>query len=307
MRNSIARPEGMVFAHYFEGSTQSPIGGEAFMFSEDVHMGVMPIIAVKEKYSNFTVSTSGVDAGKATALLSSLCSYDRGNLRETLCEVVNELAHKLSHKGSAAFEVNSDDASAIKLINIPNRGLYRFPGFVAQLIPANNRARMKRSWSIAKANRVWFLDMPDSLGGRRDYQRILRGLTNAQTLGPSFFTKDIANNRYPTNFNFTEYVRDSEIECRKLTKIWGWNRRDWHQERSTEFYVFYQAITFRLAQAKLRDHIVEQLNMLFARVGIAAHLSVAGLPTQSEILKIRNEMCEGLISFSQAYDSTSLW
>lgn len=303
----MSRSEGRVFAHYFEGSAQDAIGGEAFMFSEDVHMGVMPIIAVNEKYPNFTVSISGVDAGKATVLLSNFCQHDRGNLRETLCKVVNELAHWLSEEGSAAFEVNNDDASAIKLINIPNRGLYRFPGFVAQLVPANNRVRMKRYWSIAKANRVWFLYMPDSLGGRRGYQLILQGLANAKSLGPKFFTDDLTNGRYPTNFNFMDYVRDSEIACKKQTKIWGWNQRDWHQERSTEFYVFYQAITFRLAQAKLRDHIVKQLNVLFAGLGITAHLSVAGLPTQSEILKIRNEMCEGLISFSKAYDSTSLW
>jgi hypothetical protein len=102
-----------------------------------------------------------------------------------------------------------------------------------------------------------------------------------------------------------EYVRNSEIYYDRITQTWGWNRRDWTQERSTEFFNFYRTITFRWAQAVLREHIIKEINDLLVRLNIGSMIVISGLPTSDEILEIRKEMLDGRISFGKAFDQVT--
>ena len=98
----------------------------------------------------------------------------------------------------------------------------------------------------------------------------------------------------------------TEIYYGQVTKTWGWNRRDWSQERSTEFFTFYKMVTFRWAQAVLREHVVSEINGLFMRLGMSCILRVSGLPTSDEILRLRGELLSGNISFSRVADIVTI-
>ena len=68
----------------------------------------------------------------------------------------------------------------------------------------------------------------------------------------------------------------------------------------------YRFITFDWAKANLREHIIKELNQLFRQLQIDAEIVVKGLPTAREILKTRQQMCEGKITFGEATKKSSM-
>ncbi len=175
-----------------------------------------------------------------------------------------------------------------------------------QVIPRGDWDLWNKRVVVVPARRVWFLEMPPTLGGRRGYNRVLKRLRRYEHLGPEFWRKDLEHGIQSSDFDFQRYARNSEIYYGQVTKTWGWNRRDWSQERCTEFFAFYKMIRFRSAQAMLREHIFAELNGLFARLGIKCELQVAGLPTPENIQQTKRELSEGRITFGAASDRVRL-
>jgi hypothetical protein len=187
-----------------------------------------------------------------------------------------------------------------------SKRLVRLPGWFLQIIPRADWQLWKRKWVIIPASKIFYLEMPIVLGGYKGYKRTLKSLRRFEHIGPPFWRRDLESGIQSHAFDFQRYVRSSEIYYGRITRAWGWNRRDWSQERSMEFFNFYKMVTFRWAQSVLREHITTELNRLFSRLGIVCEIKVTGLPTSSEILKIRRELQEGIITFAQASDRVSL-
>jgi hypothetical protein len=118
--------------------------------------------------------------------------------------------------------------------------------------------------------------------------------------------KDLEVSRTNSHFNFLEYRREVEVFQCRVTRRWGWNHRDLSSKNWTEFALFYRLMTFRAAQAILREHILLELNDLLKRFGIKAEIGVSGLPTSENILGLRSEMVFGNISYAKAYEVTSI-
>jgi len=62
---------------------------------------------------------------------------------------------------------------------------------------------------------------------------------------------------------------------------------------------------FRWATEVLRRHVIEELNILFRRLGIASSISVSGLPSPEFILDLRDRMQRGEIDFAEASKITA--
>ena len=108
------------------------------------------------------------------------------------------------------------------------------------------------------------------------------------------------------NYDFIKYVRSSEIYFNRVTHTWGWNRRDWSQEKCTEFYSIYKMLSFRYAQAVLREHIIDEINKLLNRLSVKCKLIANGLPTANEILQMRTSMQKGDLSFTEVSDKVAM-
>ena len=65
-------------------------------------------------------------------------------------------------------------------------------------------------------------------------------------------------------------------------------------------------VNFSWAQAVLRANIIDELNSLFARLGMTCELKVSGLPTADDILNTKSELLDGKISFGAASDRVML-
>jgi hypothetical protein len=55
----------------------------------------------------------------------------------------------------------------------------------------------------------------------------------------------------------------------------------------------------------LRRHVIEELNILFRRLGIASSIRVSGLPSPEFILDARDRMQRGEIDFAEASKITA--
>jgi hypothetical protein len=128
----------------------------------------------------------------------------------------------------------------------------------------------------------------------------LKELSAWSSLGPKFYEDDLKRRHLPKEFVFGDYRRAHQIQLYRATRDWGWGGRDWSLNYVTEYYQFYRHLTFKWAQAVLREHIVKEFNSLFRRLGIAARIVVEGLSSPRDILKVREQMQAGGLDFAGA-------
>ena len=117
---------------------------------------------------------------------------------------------------------------------------------------------------------------------------------------------EMDNQEWTTYFSNELYRREMELFVAKATARLGWHMRNSGLKIWTEFYAMYRFVTLDWAKACMREHITDELNQLFRRLHIEAEIVVEGLPTAQEILKIRQQMCEGKISLRDASNASSV-
>jgi hypothetical protein len=281
------------------------------MFIEDVQSRVVPFWARRGEDQRFKANLFGADVhrNRALALLSSL---GRGNNRHDLEELVAgallEIARHLSWYGRALYEISrsNEDHSFFVLSGFTSARSFNFGLLWLQVIPRRDRDLWKRSAVMLPSRDVWAVRMPRLLGGYRGYRAILRNLDRFGNMAPRFWRDNLQQGQpTPNYFNLMEYRREAEIFVSRITRRWGWNRRGLTDRYWTEFMRFYRTITFYWAEAVVRRHLVSEFNLLLVRLGIDARLEVYGLLTPEEILRVRDEMVEGKISFAKAFEAVA--
>ena len=307
-RRSIREAKPTVATHFPSLSRDPVTNATIHMFIQDVQSAVMPIGGIAEEHKDFAVNLVGgtEDRERAKGLIGEIGRHDRYDVAEMVCDAVNEIAQHLAWEGCAPYEIIRSDDGLHHIWGFTSKRLWKLPGFFLQVIPRGDWDLWMKKVVVVPASRVWYLEIPSPLGGREGYRRILKRLRRFEHLGPAFWRGDLEHGIQSGDFDFQRYVRNSEIYYGQVTKTWGWNRRDWSQNRCTEFFTFYKMIRFQKAQATLREHVLAELNRLFARLGIECELKVTGLPTPEEILQTERELSEGRISFGAASDRVRL-
>lgn len=277
------------------------------MFTEDIHLAIMPIGGRTEKQENFTVEFQGEepDCERAKEIVGELGEFDKHDTARMFCDAVDNIARHLAWEGQAVYEIIKDQEQ-IYIHGITSKNLFRLLFWCLQIIPPGDWGLWKRKITVVNKKKIWQVRMPRSLGGSSHYKKILKRLTKYNHLGPDFFKKDLERGISTKSYDFMKYVRSSEIYFNRVTYKWGWNRRDWSQKKCTEFYSFYKMLSFRYAQAVLREHIINEINQLLNRLSVKCKLVVNGLPTAKEILQIRNSMQKGDISFTEVSDKVRM-
>jgi hypothetical protein len=271
------------------------------MFTQDVQLGVMPIGGRSLK-----PQVSAVVDGSMGALARELLSgfedgYHGHSDLEVICDAVNSIAAQLAYYGRAAYELVDVDGH-LNPISITTAGLVRIFGNVYQLVPLRDRRVWWHIVNSVNARRIWRISMPVRLGGYLGYRITLYGLGQARITGPEFFSTDLSAGRWDPAFDFSQYRKSSENALKRLTREWGWNRRETNLERQTEFYLVYKTLRFKLAQAILREHIVSELNALFGRIGWQASIVLSGVPAATDIERVESQMLDGTLPYSKVYD-----
>lgn len=277
------------------------------MFREDICLALTPIGARSRKHPNFSTTLEGADREGALAILESLSENHRENLNVTVCDAIDDIAKQLSWLGYATFEIIKTDTREISLEAITGQRTYKIPFVTLQLVPRQEWTLWKKKITICPNKKIWQITMPKLLGGKTGYKNIISNLNKFSAGGtPKFYMENLERNSSQSYFNLSEYTNSKNITIGRTTKTWGWNRRDWSTEHSTEYYTFYRMINFRKAQASLREHIIKEINKLFSRLNISCTLSITGIPSYIDIIETGELLKSGEIDFSEASQRVSL-
>ena len=168
-------------------------------------------------------------------------------------------------------------------------------------VPRKDRASIGRRMNLIPKSRVWELRMPTVLGGVGGHRRLLRALRREQSVAPAFFSSDLEVHRKDPAFDLARYARLTAIHQARVTRRWGWNRRDTTDTHTTEFFQWANRATAAWALAVLREHIVAELNALMRRLGIEARIVITGLVYPQEAIRIREALIRGDMSFEDAH------
>lgn len=308
MRRNINRTlKPSVVSHFPSLSNRMGIDPDIHMFTEDIHLAIMPIGGRTEKQQEFAVEFKGEepDCEKAKEIIGELGQFDKHDIEALVCDAVDNIARHLAWEGQAVHEI-INDSEQVYIHGFTSKNLFKIFFWYLQIIPLGDWALWKRKFSLLNKKRIWVVQIPQVLGGTTGYKRVLKRLRKYNHLGPNFSKQDLECGLITKNYDFLQYVRNAEIYFNRATHKWGWNRRDWSQEKCTEFYSFYKMLSFRYAQAVLREHIIHEINQLLDRLSVRCKLVVTGLPTAKEILQIRKDMQKGDISFTEASDKVAV-
>jgi len=271
------------------------------MFVEDIYTSITPVQIKQNKNIKADIVGSQEDKVKAIKILESICS--REYYDNVVLESIAEIARIMAWEGCAVFEIIKENE--IELHGFTSRKLIKTPFFYVQVLPSEERKEYKKRYVFMPENKIWYLEMPKPLGPKNKYLQTLIKLKRYDHLSPSFVQRNLALGKIDEYYNYTDYNNEHNKYLRRATVYWGWNRRDYTQKNNTEYYFFYKTLTFRWAQALLREHIINEINKLFVKLDMKCTINIGGIPNTKNILDIREEMSKGKISFLEAHRRTS--
>ena len=105
------------------------------MFTEDVHLAVMPIGGSSRKKYSITFNGSKADCERAAQLVGNIARHDRHELSRSVCDAVEEVAKRLSWEGRAVFEIIQSDENVPFLYGFTSKNLLKLFGWFLQIIP----------------------------------------------------------------------------------------------------------------------------------------------------------------------------
>jgi hypothetical protein len=273
------------------------------MFTQDIPLAVVPY-----RTAEYEAKIVGPEAEvrRAVALFQTIGRESGRKTSDLVGGVIRELAQNLAWYGSVAYEIWKDENTVGLSLFTPQR-LFQLPKYFIQIVPKADREECGRRIVLLPREIVWKISIPNLLGGHSGYRRTLRRLARFDSIAPSFWRNELGQGGLEkSSFNFMEYRREIDIYQARATRKWGWNGRDNSVDKRTEFALFYRLITFKWAQSTLREHILNELNLLLKRLEIGAAVQLSGLVTSVEILRLREEMVAGTIPYAKALEATKI-
>jgi hypothetical protein len=308
------RPKRMpLMAQYFPSLSETfDVHQYVHMFTEDIHLGIMPIRGSSERHNEYNAIINGSesDIELITRICLSLSEYNHHyESNKLIADAVETIARNLSWAGIAFYEIvnDKDDSSCPYLQWFTTKRLFKIPGHFVQILPKPESLQFKRKFTIINSSRVWKVTMPPELGGEHEYIKILKTIKKTNSLTPKFAQKDMGLFYTTPGYDYKEYNRNHDVLINRLTSNWGWNRRDTHDDNCTEFYTVYKHVCSALAKTIFREHIICEINKLLQRLRIKGSIEIIGLPTSEDILKTRKDLIQGTIDFDQAFRKASVY
>lgn len=271
------------------------------MFQEDIQQIGFLFGLRRDEEPALRLEGTEQECKKAGALCALQADIPRDWPEENVKSAFRNVVLHLANYGIALFEIVArPEGGGPSLASFNPEYVWNLLFYYLQVAPPASWQRLRRKFAILNKHDMWRIDMPRELGGARGYRRILRELSAWSSLGPQFYSDDLEKGEWPKEFVFGDYRSAHQIQIYKATKNWGWNGRDWSLDYITEYYQFHRHLTFKWAQAVLREHIVREFNSLFRRLRIAAQITLTGLSSPNDILHAREQMRKGVLDFGGA-------
>lgn len=265
----------------FRGSTH------VYILREELHVGLLPYGGRSVSYPNFDVEISGNDLEEAKSLLNGLKNYPETHVTQLVCDVVNTLGNQLSYSGIIRHEII--ESEHYSLSHIPEQSLYDLKYFFVQVVPKEQREASSKSFIFKKAKYVWTLTLPEKVCHWKTYRKILKGLAeNTNMLPPHVELAGLAQSSI--DFNFENYNKETSKYIYKILNGIGGNQRESRPELVTEFYLVHRMLRLNLSKTLIREHIIDELNLLFSRLNLDAKIIISELPTSKCVRKLISDI-----------------
>jgi len=299
-RNTAERRTIATFPSHF--ATREP-GFYTHMFIEDITVGLMGFRYTEEAPKR-GVALEGDEGGLAVlkGICTSIADYPRHGIDETVESAIESIGRRLAWYGKAVFEI-CVSGPEISLAPVVPFHLFRIPGGFVQVAPRVDYQRGDGPrYAFLPSKNAWVVRIPRNLGGATAYRRLLDELTAVSKPAPEFWMRELEAGKLSTQFNASSYNRRRDAFVARLTRKWGWNRRDSSGINTTQIFYFYRSLRFRQAQALLRDHIVDELNSLARRLQIIAKIRLKGFLSAAEIADLIKQALAGSLNYAKAWE-----
>ena len=291
----------------------------ANFFREDLARFVMPHTASRSstgaKYFEAKLLGEKEDCEKFKQLLSELGVRHRYDA-DYLCDLINKISSNLTNSGSLYFEVLRSkirpNLHMLHRFNSPK--IYNF--FFAYLQISKNSDSgyvydgdndepknkfLNYKFAFISRKKAWVVNFPESLGGKRNYKKILSKLDKHGDMPDEFSLPD-SSGRTVEGFDFKFASKNTVVFREFLTKNFGYNFRGSSDEYITEFLMVHRYVKHHITKSIIRKHIIDELNSLTLRLGIKTNVVVSGLPSENYLRAVQYKLSNRRISFKQAMD-----
>ena len=276
------------------------------IFTEDIHLGIMPIGGKSKNRPDFSVNLTGDEQNKEKAikLLNSVASNNRLSANELISDALDNIVKSLLYKGFSYYEITQDTSGFFQLGNFTSDRLANFLGLYFQFVPKADRNMWNKKFVVKASNSIWKILIPKVLGSSSGYRQLISGLANKADMYPKCFDiKDITTRQ--DQFDFKEYSIQTKVYQYRLLDLWGGTLRHSSTDYVNEYYLIHRIVRLNRAQAILREHIVNEINDLFDRLKIKSQIEVSGLPTVEFIDNQLKKLEAGELELSEITNSTS--
>lgn len=299
-----------------KGSSRDLYGSlHAHMFTEDLHLGIMPIGGRSEN-PDFAVKIDPPSKEVRELIRLGLHTRygDSRNIAEAVCDFIRETAHILSYYGKAYYEIiyfyadeNRNKIEGFEIERIPNHNIKDTFGFCWQFIPKKTLEHkeeiLKRFIWLPKKD-LLVLSIPRALAGARKFRRLLSELQwLSKCTIPEFAKRDMAIHERIKGYDFSIYRENQETFLAKITQYLGWTARGRFIERSLEFYQIYRLLRFEKTKAILREYILHKLNESLEMIGkqmrFNAKIRLEGIPSPQDYDNYMRQLIDGSLQFSE--------
>jgi hypothetical protein len=277
--------------------------GNQFLFTRDLPLGIMPNRINRD--AQFRVILEPEDEEVTGGLISMLDvgHFTRQDLTEATVEFVERVAELIGYRGEVLLELVGGGPGAFpKLSPLPPGPVMRAPGGFYQLIPKADRTELKSGAAVRiPSTKLWQVKLPRELGGVRGHRRMLAALGERSSPAPNFLfrTPDMGRS---AGYDFAAHRRACEVGIERATRHWGTIPSRFRVDGTTEYFLFSRRLAFAHAQAKLRDHILHELNQLLRRLQIEHRIRTEGLKSPTEIEKTLLRLRAGELTISEAME-----
>ena len=264
-----------------------PVTGEGWFLARDIPLGIMPL-GYSKRESSFRIDLQPPDEQRAEWLTNFLHvgQFDRHSLEDAVVDFVETTANYFGYFGEVYFEIAADaDGQPARLAALARGRVVLTPRKYLQVIPKPNRQYHdgRRYIAIPRAD-IWHLRLPADLGSPRSHRRLLHRLTSSSPLAASMAMLQGPGAKNTTGYDFVAHRDASERVQERAMRRWGsFFSRQSPVGASTEYFYIARRLAFHAAQARVREHIIAELNALLARLATGHAVVVTGIPTAREI------------------------
>lgn len=283
----------------------SPLKGRLFLFYQDVQVRVVPYGGRTYERSAFHVRSEPGTRAAADRVVSAVApctDTPGGDLQADVCDFVSNETVRLLLYGRVVHEVVTSETGQRYFFPLPNGRLFFLGKRVGQIVPPNPFEKSPRRIVWLDRRDLWVVKLPAELGGI-GLAWLRHVLRTANSIPPAWSLPSIEQ---PTNpFDLMEFVYKSDVAVARAVRHWGWPVPNPAQRQMTNYHHLREHLRFSITMARIREHLVAELNRQLAKPDDPVTVAIEGLPNSADLKTMFTRFMNGEVSFSEAIGLTN--